>query len=153
MRKEYNLKLLLALIALLGALMFVLSGVAHLGSSLGIVHDTMGGIQFKNAGGFEPIRATYNVGGYVVTEADRVEQGIVGQPYKGIIAPTSIPVGTIMYLPYFKSNTCDGIFTVTESTTSSDPNQIWIYVNNMSEVKNLGNQTLKCYILGSPTAE
>lgn len=73
--------------------------------------------------------------------------GSIAKQYYTIAAPSSIPFGTKVYIPYFKDAPNKGIFVVQDRGGAISANRIDIFFNEHQQALNFGRKYLKVYIL------
>jgi 3D (Asp-Asp-Asp) domain-containing protein len=79
-------------------------------------------------------------GGYTAS-GNKAEQ------YYTIAAPSNIPFGTKVYIPYFKDAPNKGIFVVQDRGGAISGNRLDIFFNEHQQALNFGRKYLKVYIL------
>ena len=77
----------------------------------------------------------------------KTASGVQVTPWQTIAASRSIPFGTKVYIPYFKSAPNGGVFIVEDRGGAIDENELDVYMANLSDAKAFGRQELDGYIL------
>ena len=76
----------------------------------------------------------------------RTASGEKATAWYTIAAGKGYPMGTIMYIPHFKSSPNGGWFVVQDRGSSISNNKIDIYMNTYNECVTFGRRNLECYI-------
>ena len=63
-----------------------------------------------------------------------------------VAAGKGYPIGTIIYIPYFKNQPNGGWFVVQDRGGAISNNKIDIYMNTYNECISFGRRNLECYI-------
>lgn len=105
--------------------------------------------------GIEPIVKTMNASAYTASECGkspdspgygRTASGAKATAWYTIAAGKGYPMGTIIYIPYFKDKPNGGWFVVQDRGGSISNNKIDIYMNTYNECISFGRRNLECYI-------
>ncbi|MDE5831277.1 MAG: G5 domain-containing protein [Clostridia bacterium] len=105
--------------------------------------------------GMEPTIKTMNASAYTASECGksvdspgygRTASGEKATAWHTIAAGSGYPMGTIIYIPYFKDSPNGGWFVVQDRGSSISNNKIDIYMNTYNECVAFGRRNLECYI-------
>ncbi len=105
--------------------------------------------------GIEPIIKTMNASAYTASECGkspdspgygRTASGAQASAWHTVAAGTAYPMGTIIYIPYFKDQPNGGWFVVQDRGGSISNNKVDIYMNTYNECVTFGRRNLECYI-------
>ncbi len=105
--------------------------------------------------GIQPTIKTMNTSAYTASECGksvdspgygRTASGEKATAWYTIAAGKGYPMGTIMYIPHFKSSPNGGWFVVQDRGSSISNNKIDIYMNTYNECVTFGRRNLECYI-------
>lgn len=105
--------------------------------------------------GIQPTIKTMNASAYTASECGksanspgygRTASGEKASSWYTIAAGKSYPMGTIMYIPYFKSSPNGGWFVVQDRGSAISNNKIDIYMSTYNECVTFGRRNLECYI-------
>lgn len=77
----------------------------------------------------------------------RTASGVQVTPWQTIAASRSIPFGTKVYIPYFKSAPNGGVFIVEDRGGAVDENEIDIYMTDLKSALTFGRRELDVYVL------
>lgn len=105
--------------------------------------------------GMQPTIKTMNASAYTASECGksidspgygRTASGEKASSWYTIAAGKGYPMGTIMYIPYFKSSPNGGWFVVQDRGSAISNNKIDIYMSTYNECVTFGRRNLECYI-------
>ena len=105
--------------------------------------------------GLQPTIKTMNASAYTASECGKsVDSPGYGKTASGakatawytVAAGSGYPMGTIIYIPHFKSSPNGGWFVVQDRGSSISNNKIDIYMNTYNECITFGRRNLECYI-------
>ena len=109
----------------------------------------------KKVEGIEPIVKTMNASAYTASECGkspdspgygRTASGATASAWYTVAAGKDYPMGTIIYIPYFKDKPNGGWFVVQDRGGSISNSKIDIYMNTYNECITFGRRNLECYI-------
>lgn len=105
--------------------------------------------------GIEPIVKTMNASAYTASECGKdpsspgygkTASGAKATAWYTVAAGKGYPMGTIIYIPYFKDKPNGGWFVVQDRGGSISNNKVDIYMNTYNECITFGRRNLECYI-------
>ncbi len=76
----------------------------------------------------------------------RTASGAMASAWYTVAAGKGYPIGTIIYIPYFKNQPNGGWFVVQDRGGAISNNKIDIYMNTYNECISFGRRNLECYI-------
>lgn len=98
--------------------------------------------------GIEPEIKTMNASAYSPssTGSTRTASGATATAWYTIAAGKGYPMGTIMYVPYFKNQPNGGWFVVQDRGGAITNNKIDVFMNTHNECITFGRRNLECYV-------
>lgn len=105
--------------------------------------------------GLQPTIKTMNTSAYTASECGKsidspgygkTASGAKATAWYTVAAGSGYPMGTIIYIPHFKSSPNGGWFVVQDRGSSISNNKIDIYMNTYNECVTFGRRNLECYI-------
>lgn len=97
--------------------------------------------------GIEPIVKTLNASAYTASEGhEKTASGALAKAWYTVAAGKGYPMGTIIYIPYFKDQPNGGWFVVQDRGGAISNNKIDIYMNTYNECITFGRRNIECYI-------
>ena len=109
----------------------------------------------KKVENIEPKVVTLNASAYTASTCGKTNtdsgygytaSGSKAQAWYTIAAGKSYPIGTIMYIPYFKDKPNGGWFVVQDRGSAISNSKVDIYMDSYSDCKKFGRRNLECYI-------
>lgn len=101
----------------------------------------------KKVEGIEPIVKTLNTSAYTAIKGNtKTASGKNASVWYTVAAGKSYPIGTIIYVPYFKNKPNGGWFVVQDRGGAITNNKLDIYMSTENECVNFGRRNLECYI-------
>lgn len=76
----------------------------------------------------------------------RTASGAMASSWYTVAAGSGIPMGTIIYIPYFANQANGGWFVVQDRGGAISNNRIDIYMDTLGECQSFGRRNLECYI-------
>ena len=76
----------------------------------------------------------------------RTASGSMAQSWYTVAAGKGYPIGTVIYIPYFKDKPNGGWFVVQDRGSAISNSKIDIYMDSYSDCKKFGRRNLECYI-------
>lgn len=84
------------------------------------------------------------------TETDKdyeiTSSGAIAKSWYTVAAGKCYPIGTVMYIPYFKDKPNGGWFVVQDRGSAIKNGNVDVYMDTISECKQFGRRNLECYI-------
>ena len=111
-------------------------------------------LQAKVAG-LTPKIVTLNTSAYTASTCDKkptdpgygvTASGAYAKAWYTVAAGKSYPIGTIMYIPYFKNQPNGGWFVVQDRGGAISNNKLDVYMDTYNECIQFGRRNLECYI-------
>lgn len=108
-----------------------------------------------NVAGVEPKAVTLNASAYTASTCGKpigspgygiTASGATAKSYYTVAAGAAYPIGTVVYIPYFKDAPNGGWFVVQDRGGAISNNRIDIYFDSVGECKQFGRRNLECYI-------
>lgn len=97
--------------------------------------------------GIEPIVKTLNASAYTASEGhEKTASGALAKAWYTVAAGKGYPMGTVIYIPYFKDQPNGGWFVVQDRGGAISNNKIDIYMNTYNECITFGRRNIECYI-------
>ena len=105
--------------------------------------------------GLTPRVTTLNVSAYTAStcgkdsshpDYERTASGAIATSWYTVAAGPSVPMGTIIYVPYFASQPNGGWFVVEDRGGAITDAKLDVYIDTLSECLNFGRRNLECYI-------
>lgn len=105
--------------------------------------------------GITPRVSTMNVSAYTAATCGksssdpnygRTSSGARASSWYTVAAGPGLPIGTVIYIPYFASQPNGGWFVVEDRGGAITNSRIDIYMDTISECTNFGRRNLECYI-------
>lgn len=98
--------------------------------------------------GITPRVTTLNVSAYTAAPPyyTSTASGAKASSYYTVAAGPSVPMGTIIYIPYFASAPNKGYFMVEDRGGAITNSRLDIYMDTESECRSFGRRNLECYI-------
>lgn len=105
--------------------------------------------------GKTPVVKTMNTSAYTASTCDKspgspsygiTASGARATAWCTVAAGKGYPIGTIIYIPYFKNQPNGGWFIVQDRGGAISNNKLDIYMNTYNECINFGRRNLECYI-------
>ncbi|MCI8519564.1 MAG: hypothetical protein HFJ51_05850 [Clostridia bacterium] len=97
--------------------------------------------------GIEPIVKTLNASAYTASEGhEKTASGALAKAWYTVAAGKGYPMGTVVYIPYFKDQPNGGWFVVQDRGGAISNNKIDIYMNTYNECITFGRRNIECYI-------
>ena len=105
--------------------------------------------------GIEPIVKTLNTSAYAASTCDKspdspsygiTASGARAVAWYTVAAGKSYPMGTIIYIPYFKDKPNGGWFVVQDRGGAITDNKLDVFMNTYNECIQFGRRNLECYI-------
>lgn len=76
----------------------------------------------------------------------RTASGSMAQSWYTVAAGKGYPIGTVIYIPYFKDKPNGGWFVVQDRGSAISNSKIDIYMDSYNDCKKFGRRNLECYI-------
>lgn len=76
----------------------------------------------------------------------RTASGSMAQAWYTVAAGKGYPIGTVIYIPYFKDKPNGGWFVVQDRGSAISNSKIDIYMDSYNDCKKFGRRNLECYI-------
>lgn len=76
----------------------------------------------------------------------KTASGKIAQSWYTVAAGSGYPIGTIIYIPYFKDKPNGGWFVVQDRGSAISNNRVDIYMDSYGDCKKFGRRNLECYI-------
>ena len=70
----------------------------------------------------------------------------MAQSWYTVAAGKGYPIGTVIYIPYFKDKPNGGWFVVQDRGSAISNSKIDIYMDSYNDCKKFGRRNLECYI-------
>lgn len=105
--------------------------------------------------GITPTVTTMNVSAYTASTCGKsssdpnygiTSSGARAASWYTIAAGPSIPIGTVVYIPYFANQANGGWFVVEDRGGAITNSRLDIYMDTLSECKTFGRRNLECYV-------
>lgn len=105
--------------------------------------------------GKEPRVTTMNVSAYTASTCGksssdpsygRTSSGAMASSWYTVAAGPSIPIGTVVYIPYFANQANGGWFVVQDRGGAITNNRIDVYMDTYGECLSFGRRNLECYV-------
>ena len=97
--------------------------------------------------GIEPIVKTLNASAYTASEGhEKTASGALAKAWYTVAAGKGYPMGTVVYIPYFKDQPNGGWFVVQDRGGAISNNKIDIYMSTYNECITFGRRNIECYI-------
>ena len=102
--------------------------------------------------GKTPTKKTMNTSAYTAADCGKshdtayTASGAKATAWYTIAAGKGYPMGTIIYIPYFKDKPNGGWFVVQDRGGSISNNKLDVYMNTSNECIQFGRRNLECYI-------
>lgn len=105
--------------------------------------------------GITPTVTTMNVSAYTAATCGKsssdpsygiTSSGARASSWYTIAAGPSVPIGTVVYIPYFANQANGGWFVVEDRGGAITNSRIDVYMDTMSECTNFGRRNLECYV-------
>lgn len=99
--------------------------------------------------GVTPTVTTMNVSAYCAASCggnNRTARGTIAETWYTIAAGPGLPMGTVVYIPYFASQPNGGWFVVEDRGGAITNSKLDIWMGTMSECTNFGRRNLECYV-------
>jgi len=105
--------------------------------------------------GIEPTVTTMNVSAYTASTCGKsssdpgygkTASGARASSWYTIAAGPSLPMGTVVYIPYFASQPNGGWFVVEDRGGAITNSRIDVYMDTLSECTSFGRRNLECYV-------
>ena len=103
----------------------------------------------------EPKVITMNASAYTASTCGKAatdkgygytSSGAKAQAWYTVAAGKGYPIGTVMYIPYFKNQPNGGWFVVQDRGGAISNNRVDIYMDTYNECKQFGRKNLECYV-------
>lgn len=72
--------------------------------------------------------------------------GVKATSWYTLAAASSYPIGTIIYIPYFKDKPNGGWFVVQDRGGAISNNRLDVYMGTHNQALQFGRRTLECYV-------
>ncbi len=119
-------------------------------------YRALSGLSLKDrVEGIAPTVTTLNVSAYTASTCgkapsdpnyERTASGAIASSWYTVAAGPGIPMGTIIYVPYFASQPNGGWFVVEDRGGAITNNKLDVYMDTVSECYSFGRRNLECYI-------
>lgn len=105
--------------------------------------------------GMQPKTVTLNASAYSASTCGKAvgsagygitASGAAAKSYYTVAAGSAYPIGTVMYIPYFKDAPNGGWFVVQDRGGAISNNRVDIYFDTVGECVQFGRRNLECYI-------
>jgi 3D (Asp-Asp-Asp) domain-containing protein len=105
--------------------------------------------------GITPTVTTMNVSAYTAATCGKsssdpnygkTSSGAIASAWYTIAAGPSLPIGTVVYIPYFASEPNGGWFVVEDRGGAITNSRIDVYMDTLSECTSFGRRNLECYV-------
>jgi 3D (Asp-Asp-Asp) domain-containing protein len=105
--------------------------------------------------GVTPTVTTMNVSAYTASTCGKsssdpnygkTSSGAYASSWYTIAAGPSVPIGTVVYIPYFASQANGGWFVVEDRGGAITNSRIDVYMDTLSECTSFGRRNLECYV-------
>jgi 3D (Asp-Asp-Asp) domain-containing protein len=105
--------------------------------------------------GITPTVTTMNVSAYTASTCGKSQSdpsygktssGATASSWYTIAAGPSLPIGTVVYIPYFASQPNGGWFVVEDRGGAITNSRIDVYMDTLSECTSFGRRNLECYV-------
>lgn len=102
--------------------------------------------------GITPIVKTLNTSAYTAAEngsnkkVEKTASGAIASSWYTVAAGKGYPMGTIIYVPYFKNKPNGGWFVVQDRGGAITNNKLDVYMSTEKECIKFGRRNLECYI-------
>ena len=93
-----------------------------------------------------PTVSTKSVSAYTASAGATTASGATPVAYYTVAAGPSIPIGTVVYIPYFANYSNGGWFVVEDRGGAITDAHIDVYMDTTTECINFGRRNLECYI-------
>lgn len=109
----------------------------------------------KKVEGIQPIVKTLNTSAYTASTCGKsssskgygiTSSGAKAQAWYTVAAGKGYPIGTVIYIPYFKNEANGGWFVVQDRGGAISNNKLDVYMNTYNECIKFGRRNLECYI-------
>ena len=106
----------------------------------------------KNVKGITPTVKTFNTSAYCSCVSccgksnGRTASGAIASAWYTIAAGKTYPIGTVIYIPYFKNKPNGGWFVVQDRGGAISSNRIDVYMGSHSQALQFGRHNLTCYV-------
>ena len=106
----------------------------------------------KKVEGITPIVKTLNTSAYTANEGgsgkkvEKTASGAIASAWYTVAAGKGYPMGTIIYIPYFKDKPNGGWFVVQDRGGAITNNKLDVYMSTEKECIKFGRRNLECYI-------
>ena len=106
----------------------------------------------KKVEGITPIVKTLNTSAYTAAEngsnkkVEKTASGAIATSWYTVAAGKGYPMGTIIYVPYFKDKPNGGWFVVQDRGGAITNNKLDVYMSTEKECIKFGRRNLECYI-------
>jgi len=109
----------------------------------------------ERVAGITPTVTTMNVSAYTASTCGksssdpsygRTSSGAMASSWYTIAAGPSLPIGTVVYIPYFANQANGGWFVVQDRGGAISNSRIDVYMDTYSECVSFGRRNLECYV-------
>ena len=123
--------------------------------STSTVSTASGNSLASKVSGKEPVKKTFNVSAYTASTCGKsssspgygiTSSGARARAYYTLAAGSGYPVGTIIYIPYFKNSVNGGWFVVQDRGGAISNNRLDVYMDTYNECIKFGRRNLECYV-------
>ena len=106
----------------------------------------------KKVEGKTPLVKTFNTSAYCSCSkccgksTGKTASGAYASSWYTLAAGKSYPIGTIIYIPYFKNQPNGGWFVVQDRGGAISNNRLDVYMGTHSQALQFGRRSLECYV-------